>query len=117
MAAMVSVSPPAEAASRTASHGSSGYAASTANAAGTDSWLARLVPTRSYRSADTAPGLGGVLPGAVSIREVAHSMRVAMSAPATQWPLVEALVAASMASEIASGMVAPSMPPLTAAAT
>jgi hypothetical protein len=46
MAAIVSQSPPSEAASRQARHGSSGTAASTANAAGTDSWLARLVPTR-----------------------------------------------------------------------
>ena len=45
MAAIVSVSPPSEAASRQACHGSSGTAASTANAAGTDSWVAKLVPT------------------------------------------------------------------------
>jgi hypothetical protein len=57
------------------------------------------------------------VPGAVSIREVAQVMRVAMSAPATQWPLVEVLVAATTAYSVASGMVAPSMPALTAAAT
>ena len=47
IAAMVSQSPPSEAAIRQASHGSSGLAAATANAAGTDSWVARLVPTRA----------------------------------------------------------------------
>ena len=46
IAAIVSVSPPSDAASRHARHGSSGTALSTANAAGTDSWVARLVPTR-----------------------------------------------------------------------
>ena len=46
MAAIVSQSPPSEAASRQARQGSSGTAASTANAAGTDSWVARLVPTK-----------------------------------------------------------------------
>jgi hypothetical protein len=46
MAAIVSQSPPSEAATRQARHGSAGAAASTAKAAGTDSWVARLVPTR-----------------------------------------------------------------------
>ncbi len=46
IAAIVSQSPPSEAAIRQARHGSAGTAASTANAAGTDSWVARLVPTR-----------------------------------------------------------------------
>jgi len=45
IAAIVSQSPPSEAASKQARHGSSGTAASTAKAAGTDSWVARLVPT------------------------------------------------------------------------
>ena len=47
IAAIVSVSPPSDAARQQARHGSSGQAASTANAAGTDSWVARLVPTSS----------------------------------------------------------------------
>jgi hypothetical protein len=45
IAAIVSQSPPSDAASRQACHGSPGTAASTAKAAGTDSWVARLVPT------------------------------------------------------------------------
>ena len=45
IAAIVSQSPPSDAASRQARHGSPGTALSTANAAGTDSWVARLVPT------------------------------------------------------------------------
>ena len=45
MAAIVSQSPPSEAAIRQASQGSSMPAAATANAAGTDSWVARLDPT------------------------------------------------------------------------
>jgi hypothetical protein len=49
IAAIVSLSPPREAASRHARQGSSGTADSTPNAAGTDSMVARLVPIRVTR--------------------------------------------------------------------
>src|ERR1700749_3092499 len=50
-------------------------------------------------------------------RPVAHSIRAATSAPATQRPRVAASWAALMAAPVASGTVAPAIPALTAAAT
>src|SRR3984885_912451 len=111
MAAMVSVSPPAHAASRTASHGSAGAAASMANAAGTDSWVARLVPT------SPAPWSRPSLAGLPAVSPVAQVIRAATSAAATQRPSPAARRAAVTAAPTASGTVAPATPALTAAAT
>ena len=78
IAAIVSQSPPADAAIRQASQGSSGAAASMANAAGTDSWVARLVPTSVSTRSSTSPA------GRPAVSPVAQVIRAATSAAATQ---------------------------------
>ncbi len=117
IAAIVSQSPPAEAAIRHASHGSSGLAASTANAAGTDSCAARLVPTSAYTASITAPASGPPGQASSAVSPVAQVIRAATSAAATQCPRRAARRAAVTASPVASRTVAPSTPALTAAAT
>ncbi len=116
---MVSQSPPSEAAIRHASHGSSGAAASTAKAAGTDSCVARLVPTSEYTVSMTAsvpcPGPGPETSPDTS--PIAQVIRAATSAAATQCPRAAARAAASTATCPASGTEAPEIPALTAAAT
>src|SRR5262249_40754976 len=74
IAAIVSQSPPKDAAMRQASQGSLGQAAATANAAGTDSWAARPVPTsRDTGSLSPAPPSPVPRPGA----QVAHAATAA----------------------------------------
>src|SRR5215472_1467985 len=111
IAAIVSQSPPRDAARRQASQGSPGMAAAAANAAGTDSWVARLVPTSRYTVSITWCW------GSPATRPVAQAIRAATSAPATQCPRLAALAAAATARPIATGSGSPSMPALTAAAT
>ncbi len=80
MAPIVSVSPPRLALMTAACQGSPAATSSTAKAAGTDSWLATPVPTRSMISRMAS---FTVLPRTSSC---AHAMRAAMSPPVTQCP-------------------------------
>ena len=63
---------------RQASQGSSGQAAAMAKAAGTDSWVARLVPTSRFTVSMSGPRLSP------ATRPVAQVIRAATSAAATQ---------------------------------
>lgn len=74
IAAIVSVSPPSDAARLHADHAFPPDAVRTANAAGTDSWVARLVPTREKIAAAASIGRSA------ATRSQAHSIRAATSA-------------------------------------
>ena len=112
IAAIVSQSPPTDAPSRHASHGSSPATASTANAAGTDSCVARLVPT-SGRSVSS--GRGG--------SEAGHERVAHRSAPRRRPPATHRPRAAARRGRVHGERgrprrtAAPSRPALTAAAT
>ena len=95
---------------RQASQGSPWHAAATANAAGTDSWVARLVPTSRY-----TVSMSWSWPSPVA-RPVAQEIRAATSAPAAQCPRPAAPAAAATARLIATGNGSPSIPALTAIA-